>query len=67
MSADPETELFRTMLGAEGVMDAASYCWHNGEPLYRGDPITGRLNEPELRAVKAMVRECAKWSKEPSP
>jgi len=48
------THVFRQMLEKHGQAGSISYEWHNGEPLYMGEPIAGRANDREARAIAAM-------------
>jgi hypothetical protein len=59
-----ETQLFRQFLTEQKVGGASSYEWHDGEPLYRGDPIAGRISPEEFAAVKRMLIELGEWKKD---
>lgn len=46
--------LFRDLLQKHGVGGPLAYEWNNGDPLFIGDPITGRANSGEQAAIEAM-------------
>ena len=50
---DPRSKKFREFLMGEGAQGVNSYEWLD-EPLYRGDPIAGRLTQWERAAVDKM-------------
>lgn len=48
------SHVFRQMLEKHGQGDSINYEWHNGEPLYMGEPMAGRANDREAKAIAAM-------------
>ena len=61
--SDPEaydkamTNRLRFWLAAEGYVAPEYYEWHNGEPLYHGEPIEPKASPAEQRAVDRTRKE----------
>jgi hypothetical protein len=49
-----KTHVFRSILKKNGIGGIEKYDWNNGDPLYMGDPITGRANRSERKAIEKM-------------
>lgn len=48
---------FQRRLASAGVADPRGYIWNDGDPLYRGNPISGRVTAAECRAILKMRTE----------
>lgn len=56
MDAMSANVAFRTLLHKNGVSGHINYEWNNGDPLYMGDPISGRANKFERAAIAEMAK-----------